>query len=221
VNAKPEPHQSQPKELQMATRDNRTPKIRRKSAAVPTVPETKTLDSGNLDIGESNDLLRSALRRGDTPTDRFGYWGLPARGGYSGGGRAGQAAARVYLKFLRDHTPRYTGGSLQSIALDMLDAKPKSDPRHSFRGQIVGFFCEIDQILHSVVSQLPYLDETTFASLAHDIDKGLARTAADEEAEITASRSKAAREAWKRRKAKMARARRSGRPRKSEVANHG
>jgi len=187
----------------MATSKSRTTKADAKSAAIhaPDLIATKSLDSGNLDHVEAHQLLRKSLLRGK-PGDTCKYWGLPARGGYSGGCMAGKAAAKIYVKFLRNHNRGYGGSSLQHIALDMLSGKRESD---SLRGQAVGFFSIIDQIVVWASRQMEKLDDVTFESIAQEIDKGLARTQADDDAEITAERSQIAREAWARRKAKARR----------------
>jgi hypothetical protein len=197
----------------------KAPRSKRASATVLSVPDTnatKSLDSRNLELNEANELLRNSLRRGKTDPGNRRHWGLPARGGYQGGNITGRAAARIYLKFLRNHTAGYTGaGSLQSIMLDMLSGKRKSD---SLAGQVVGFLCEIDHILEEVSGQLRFLDDVTFESLAKEIDQGLARTKADDQAERTAWRSTAAREAWERRRAKAVSACGAGATKKSCAA---
>lgn len=68
------------------------------------------------------------------------WWAVPKRGGFHGGCMTGEAAAMAYLKFLRDDA---CFGMLQWIAFHMLD-EPRSE---SLRGQAVGFFSRLDDIL--------------------------------------------------------------------------
>jgi len=72
------------------------------------------------------------------------WWAVPKRGGYVGGCMTGKAAAMAYLRSLRENAD--CPGTLQNVALDML-----GNPRSlSLRGQAVGFFSHLDQILRSV-----------------------------------------------------------------------
>jgi hypothetical protein len=176
-----------------------------KSKIANTATETKSAD--NL----KDWALLHHLLRGDTEEAQAAdrpAWGLPARGGYSGGCMAGQAAAKVYLKHLRvSPVCRAFGGSLQNIAMDMLSGRSTdlgTTGGESLRGQAVGFFYEINRALALGIRMLESLDAQSFESLVGEIDEGLARTKADDEAELTAGRSRVAREAWQRRKAAAA-----------------
>lgn len=75
------------------------------------------------------------------------FWAVPAVGGYTGGNETGCALAALYLKHLRDHRAPF-GGLLHNVVLDMVAAV--SDDRSAnlaLRGQIVGFFCELESWL--------------------------------------------------------------------------
>jgi hypothetical protein len=136
---------------------------------------------------EGLNLLRHVLR-----TDGYEFWGLPARGQYSGGCMAGEAAAKAYLKVLRENPrERQMGGYLQNIAMDMLSDRSTemgSSASESLRGQAVGFFAEINRVLSQCVGLMHGLDAVSFETLIGRIDEGLARTKADDQAELTASR---------------------------------
>ena len=175
-----------------------------KSKIANTATETKSLD--NL---KDWALLRHLLGA-DTEEARAAgrhYWGLPARGGYSGGAMAGKAAAKAYLKHLRvSPVCRASGGNLQNIAMDMLSGRSTAAfgarTAESLRGQAVGFFYEINRALTLGLRMMADLDTQSFESLVSEIDEGLARTKADDEAELTEERSRTVREAWERRKVK-------------------
>jgi hypothetical protein len=155
------------------------------------------------------DLGGAALLRHVLKGEKFKFWGLPARGQYSGGGRAGTAAAVAYMKFLRANPYALTGGYLQNIAMDMLSDRSTacgSSASESLRGQAVGFFCEINRVLSEFVQRMPGLDAISYESLVDEIDDGLARTKADDDAELSRGHSAIAREAWKRRKDRLGKA---------------
>jgi hypothetical protein len=75
------------------------------------------------------------------------FWSVPERGGYSGGNETGESLALIYFNYLKNKEVKDSRvGILQNIALDMLGGdKLKMDD--SRRGQIVGFFSEIEKIL--------------------------------------------------------------------------
>jgi hypothetical protein len=170
----------------------RKPKSARAVSAVNPLAELK-------DWALLNHLLRAKQNR---------TWGLPASGLYGGGCAAGKAAARIYLKILSESPyVRAGGGGLQGIAIDMLSGrstKLQTAAGESLRGQAVGFFCEIDRALKVLMQQCPV--EQSFESLTAEIDKGLARTKADDEADAKAGRSRDRREALRRRKERQAKA---------------
>lgn len=77
------------------------------------------------------------------------FWNVPRVGGYSRGCETGRALALVYLSFLREHNQEMT--FLQYIVLDMFGMKSKKNVSSSYsslRGQIVGFFSELDRLLY-------------------------------------------------------------------------
>ncbi len=136
----------------------------------------------SIDSLQGPELLRYLLRM-NTKNAR-GHWGIPARGGYGGGCMAGSAAAVAYLKYLRvSPDARGYGGYLQNIAMGML-SKRSTDLHsgESLRGQAVGFFSTINDVLLQCVGMLDALDAHSFESIVGDIDQGLARTKADEKA---------------------------------------
>jgi hypothetical protein len=90
------------------------------------------------------------------PGNGMSFWTVPAAGGYSGGCKTGQYLAKIYLKHVLDHGTM--GGTLQLIALDMfgvgISAEKENQPSlsSSRKGQVVGFFAEIDEWLKTAVS---------------------------------------------------------------------
>lgn len=108
------------------------------------------------------------------------WWALPASGKFTGGCKTGRSAAIAYLKFLREL--RRLGdsdyhGDLQHIVLGMFGEPLLNLSRH---GQIIGFFSYITAVLQQAVSDMPSLDDTSFAALAEEMKKGLACTEADD-----------------------------------------
>jgi hypothetical protein len=182
--------------------------IRKSGSSASTKAKNAAPETMPIDNLKDWALLRHLLK-GDTEEARAAdrtYWGFPARGGYSGGCMAGQAAAKAYLKHLRASSVcRAAGGSLQHIAMGMLSngrsTELGSEASESLRGQAVGFFSTIDAMLIQWVTWMNGLDAESFESLIAKLDQGLARTKADDEAELTEERSRIAREAWERRKA--------------------
>ncbi|ABC29659.1 hypothetical protein HCH_02884 [Hahella chejuensis KCTC 2396] len=75
------------------------------------------------------------------------YWNVPPSGGYFGGQETGEALARIYLKHVNDQGRDY-GGHLQHVVLDMFGCDRDGTPeRDALRGQVVGFFCELEKFL--------------------------------------------------------------------------
>ena len=177
---------------------NSVPKNRAKTAPHKNVASKPLVEMNGLE------RLRCLLR-GDEPDAEM--WNLPARGGYGGGCKTGKAAAIAYLKYLTEARQSY-GGPLQHIVIGML-AKNRTGDSHSLHGQIVGFFSTINDVL----AKLHLSIDASHESLAKEIEEGLARTAADDDADRRAIRSQIAREAalegWKRRRS-AARRRRPG-----------
>lgn len=168
----------------------------------PTARKTVTPPAAApIESLEPHELLRRLMRTDNDMARLAGRfdWGLPATGEYAGGCMAGKAAARGYLKVLRGGSVHR--GTLQCIALDMLG---RSNLSESVRGQAVGFFSEIDNVLIRCARLLTSLDQESFDSLIDQMERGLARTKADDEAELSAARSRVAREVWQRRKAAKA-----------------
>lgn len=105
------------------------------------------------------------------------YWNVPRTGGYSGGCETGRALALVYLRFLRENRQGIT--FLQYIVLDMSgmkSGKKAASGYKSLKGQIVGFFSEIDQFIHMCVKEkgnyLDALDDKTLLKIANTGLKG-------------------------------------------------
>lgn len=138
----------------------------------------------------------------------FNTWPLPATtsGSYSGGNMAGQALARLFIEWLRTSKGDTKGGCLQSIVLDILEVERSSKQRKdtALRGQIVGFFFEIERWLSGIARMTTPLDPKGLEELAVQMRRGLAHTKSDEQAEIHATqraqRSVAARRAWQRKR---------------------
>ncbi|MCW2485754.1 hypothetical protein J5069_07565 [Candidatus Symbiopectobacterium sp. NZEC127] len=100
---------------------------------------------------------------------RGGFWAVPEMGGYGGGCETGKDLALIYLLHLKNHA-QFSGGILQRIALDML-LDDESSISDSLQGQIVGFFCQIEEILISTSKHInPKQTEDELLNLAN---KGL------------------------------------------------
>lgn len=95
----------------------------------------------------------------DTVPNKIGisFWAVPQTGGYAGGCRTGKSVARIYLKHLKSYGDN-TGDILQRVVLDMLgsDAKDETPGQDALRGQIVGFFTELEPWL---IGATKYLDD--------------------------------------------------------------
>lgn len=137
--------------------------------------------------------------------DNRGWWAVPANGVYSGGCDAGTAAAWAYMKLLREKARlgqrEWNGGLLQHIALDMLVGRKETQ---GLRGQAVGFFSTLDFVMNNAVRLMGELDRYTFEGLGDLIQKGCAKTADDDKAEMRERKrvymSKAAKSGWARRR---------------------
>ena len=130
------------------------------------------------------------------------FWALPAKGGYAGGCQAGTFAAVAFLKFLREKqkiSPGFDYGTLQCVVLDMLLDRngPKND---ATRGQVVGFFSELERALNLYINLMDGLDQVSFDSLAAQMNRGLARTKADDRADLRRINSDVARRGWETRR---------------------
>lgn len=80
-------------------------------------------------------------------------WDVPRAGGYTGGCETGEALANLYLKHLREHGAD-PAGTLQGIVFDMLGIKKSSNEAiQTLRGQMVGFFSELDRWLGIAAQQ--------------------------------------------------------------------
>ncbi|MDO8908746.1 MAG: hypothetical protein Q7W55_09645 [Pseudohongiella sp.] len=102
------------------------------------------------------------------------FWDVPRSGGYTGGNLTGQALARFYLKHLRVHGANDTG-NLQNIVLDMLGSDDSVSPEMlTLRGQIVGFFSELDVWLASAAQNIDGgLDSDDKTALLKKANQGL------------------------------------------------
>jgi hypothetical protein len=171
------------------------------SATKPTIAESKkTPAAPAVDTLKDWALLHHLLRAKERKV-----WGPPASGEYSGGCATGRAAGKAYLKILSESpNVRTAGGSLQHIAIDMLCGQSTdlgTTTGESLRGQAVGFFLELDMALAMLMKQCRV--SQSFEELTAEMDKGLARTKADDEADLKAARSRDAQERARRRKARQ------------------
>jgi hypothetical protein len=136
-----------------------------------------------------------------------GFWKLPPRGLYAGGCKTGSAAAFAYLKFMREKKKLQLDagifGFLQSLVIDMVKGVRQNE---SLKGQMVGFFSEIDRVIYSVANQMSGLDKISFDSLTAQMREGVAYTKADEEKMARDIRSRIAKDGWEKRR------RRAGKP---------
>lgn len=107
--------------------------------------------------------------------DRACFWDVPREGEYFGGCRTGKALALIYLKFLRENSRDMA--SLQHIVLDMLGLSyslDASSKNHSLRGQVVGFFSELDKLLSAGAKEMgECLDKQDNLKLLEDANRGL------------------------------------------------
>lgn len=103
------------------------------------------------------------------------YWSVPRAGGYSGGCATGRALALVYLRFRSENRQDIT--FLQYIVLDMFgmqSVKKAASGYKSLKGQMVGFFSEIDRFIHASVSEKAnYLDRLDDRNLLKSANMGL------------------------------------------------
>lgn len=117
-------------------------------------PATIKLKFHNRRIHESMRLPFVSAKRSEIGELSFSYWDVPKTGGYFGGNITGQALARLYLQHLKAMT-NDTGGTLQQIVLDMLDLDSEGDEESDTRrGQVVGFFSELENWLSPAVKHL-------------------------------------------------------------------
>lgn len=101
------------------------------------------------------------------------FWAVPKAGGYFGGNKTGSALAHIYMKHLKEHDANAIGGVLQSIVLNMFGCKPGvNDEQDALRGQVVGFFFEIERWLSDAAKHRDYgleqLDNKTLLKVAND-----------------------------------------------------
>ena len=78
---------------------------------------------------------------------QFSFWAVPRTGGYAGGNDVGRGLARIYLKYLKQHGRPEGLSALQWIVLDMIEpaaAGSLTPEQAALRGQVVGFFSELD-----------------------------------------------------------------------------
>ena len=117
-------------------------------------------------------------------------WTLAVKGGYHGGCITGEHAAIAYLKCMREFrkvgylTDGDGGLGLQSIVLDMVGIAPgKTAAEDALRGQIVGFFSYIDEMLCASISSAHHLDKISMDEVLEGIRKGIDRRPSDDEAD--------------------------------------
>lgn len=103
------------------------------------------------------------------------FWNVPRRGEYFGGCATGKALALIYLKFMRENSRNVA--SLQHIVLDMLglsDDRGISSKNCSLRGQVVGFFSELDRLLYAGAKEMgACLDRLDNVKLLANANRGL------------------------------------------------
>jgi hypothetical protein len=98
------------------------------------------------------------------------FWRVPAKGGYVGGNETGDAAALMFLKYLRANGATPTG-ALQHIVLDMLPCHTDA----ALRGQVVGFFATLEPWLAEAARAFgAELDTLTEHTLVKRANAGLA-----------------------------------------------
>tara|TARA_B100000749_G_scaffold280764_1_gene278485 strand:- start:323 stop:790 length:468 start_codon:yes stop_codon:yes gene_type:complete len=88
---------------------------------------------------------------------QFSFWAVPRTGGYAGGNEVGRGLARIYLKYLKQYGRPEGLGALQWIVLDMIGpaaASALTPEQSALRGQVVGFFSELDAWLEVAVCDL-------------------------------------------------------------------
>ncbi|PRB80543.1 hypothetical protein [Pseudomonas sp. MYb185] len=121
------------------------------------------------------------------------FWTVPKTGGYAGGNNAGRGLARIYLKYLKQHGRPEGLGALQWIVRDMFDSDsdgPRTPEQSARRGQVVGFFDELDAWLHAAVCHLEGgLDRQSNEALLDYVNAGLI----DEQASVISRPRKARR----------------------------
>jgi len=81
---------------------------------------------------------------------RLSFWSVPSAGGYIGGNKTGKALALIYLQHLKENDSD-SGGILQHMAFDMLEGCDDDEAR---RGQVVGFFAELERWLSGAAKHL-------------------------------------------------------------------
>ncbi|MCU7965176.1 hypothetical protein ACRN98_23740 [Shewanella oncorhynchi] len=83
------------------------------------------------------------------PNGLLSFWSVPTTGGYCGGLLTGQSLAKIYIKHLSEHAASRQYGTLQTIAMDMFGNNPLNAnvDQAAFRGQVIGFFTEIERWL--------------------------------------------------------------------------
>jgi hypothetical protein len=73
---------------------------------------------------------------------------VPKTGGYAGGCQTGGELALIYLRHLKEHSA-LSGASvpLRLLVLDMFDWKEGGPEQDALRGQVIGFFGELERWL--------------------------------------------------------------------------
>lgn len=102
------------------------------------------------------------------------FWDVPKTGGYGGGCKTGKNLALIYLKHIRQHGGA-SGGYLQSVVLDMLgeDSRSMTPEDSALRGQVVGFFSTLDQVLDETSRFMGGLDKMENPWLLEQANLGL------------------------------------------------
>src|SRR5690606_22700315 len=83
------------------------------------------------------------------------FWAVPKTGGYFGGNETRGARARLYMKHLSQHGHGFGGVKLHMMVLDMFGCENGvSAEQDALRGQVVGFFVELERWLVSAATHL-------------------------------------------------------------------
>ncbi|HEN3293437.1 TPA: hypothetical protein U5D59_002879 [Yersinia enterocolitica] len=108
--------------------------------------------------------------RSDNNFSRVSFWKVPKTGGYGGGCATGVSLASLYMQHLLEFG-KSPCGTLQLIVLDMFNIENIDD---SLKGQVVGFFTELEQYLSaSAKSFSRHISRKTPAEFLKEANAGL------------------------------------------------
>jgi hypothetical protein len=103
-------------------------------------------------------------------------WKVPATGGYGGGVLTGESLAKIYIKHLSENAANRGAATLPIVVLDMLGHDPfNATPEEvTLKGQIVGFFTEIERwLMPSAVLLKDEINNIDNKTLLKSANKGL------------------------------------------------